>query len=148
MKHQLYRHFDCDGTLLYVGISMRALVRLASHKATSEWFGDISRVQIETFPSRQEAEEAERNAIETENPVFNLKGSVKPRAIFDEEANELLRTIAKVRREQPRNVDVMRICSALEELLIQEAELRAAHFDRKAYMREYMRQRRAAAKEP
>lgn len=143
MLHQLYRHFDADGTLLYVGMSMRALVRLASHRATSEWFRDISRVQIETFPSRWEAEEAERTAIETEYPIFNLKGAVKPRAIFDEEANELLRKIAKIRRDQPRNVDVMRLCSALEEFLIQDAEVRAAHFDRKSYMRDYMRKRRA-----
>src|SRR5438067_656371 len=38
---QLYRHFDADGTLLYVGISLSALQRLRGHRA-AEWIDRIT----------------------------------------------------------------------------------------------------------
>jgi hypothetical protein len=69
--HHLYRHFDEGGKLLYVGISVHAVSRLASHKQTSPWVWSVARMEIQTFPTRQEAEEAEREAIRTERPLFN-----------------------------------------------------------------------------
>ena len=35
---QLYRHFDCDGVLLYVGISLSTVARLCEHKHSSKWY--------------------------------------------------------------------------------------------------------------
>jgi hypothetical protein len=46
MEH-LYRHFDKDGTLLYVGISLSAINRLGQHKDNAHWFSSIKRVEIE-----------------------------------------------------------------------------------------------------
>lgn len=68
----LYRHFDADGKLLYVGVSLSAIRRLNDHKE-SHWFDDIARVHIEKFPDRQSVLEAERLAIHKENPLYNLK---------------------------------------------------------------------------
>jgi hypothetical protein len=68
----LYRHFDAEGRLLYVGISLSAVHRLAQHRA-SAWFASIATVTIETFPSRAGAAEAERLAIQTEGPLHNIK---------------------------------------------------------------------------
>jgi hypothetical protein len=80
MSHtHLYRHFDAEGVLLYVGISLSAVQRLASHASASHWFDRIATVTIETYPTRDDALEAERNAIITELPLFNLDG-VKRRA--------------------------------------------------------------------
>lgn len=68
---QLYRHFDKDDVLLYVGISLSALVRLNQHRITSDWFDQITTIRVETFSSRQEALKAERLAIQTERPFYN-----------------------------------------------------------------------------
>lgn len=74
----LYRHFDKEGTLLYVGISLSALNRLAQHAVHSGWYKEITRVEMEWFDTRETAMEAERNAIYNENPKHNLKGKRAP----------------------------------------------------------------------
>jgi hypothetical protein len=68
---QLYRHFDTEGRLLYVGISLSTVSRLSQHKDTSEWFAAISRVTVERFPTRKDALLAEAAAIATEAPSYN-----------------------------------------------------------------------------
>lgn len=72
--HQLYRHFDADGELLYVGISLSAVVRLAAHRSSSAWFNKIARIDIVSLPSRAAALSAEWSAIQTENPKHNISG--------------------------------------------------------------------------
>lgn len=69
----LYRHFDANGALLYIGVSLNALKRLSQHQNLSPWFASISNVTIETFETKQEALLAERHAIERENPKFNIE---------------------------------------------------------------------------
>ena len=69
----LYRHYDKDGTLLYVGISSNALRRLAEHRDNSAWFCDIHSVTIEHYETRQEVLEAEAKAIHLENPLHNVQ---------------------------------------------------------------------------
>lgn len=68
----LYRHFDCNGKLLYVGVSIDPIIRLKEHKGTSDWFREISSITIEWFPSRWLARRAEEDAILREAPTFNL----------------------------------------------------------------------------
>jgi hypothetical protein len=70
----LYRHFDSEGCLLYVGISLSAIARLAAHRVRSSWFNRIARVEIKRFPSREDAEAAELEAIRTEKPLHNIVG--------------------------------------------------------------------------
>jgi hypothetical protein len=67
---QLYRHYDREGALLYVGISLSAVGRLA----VSDWFKDIVRIEIESFPNRRAAIIAESKAIATEHPKHNVMG--------------------------------------------------------------------------
>lgn len=68
---QLYRHFDPERRLLYVGISNNHVNRLAAHRNDSAWFPLIKYVEIEHFDTRAQAEAAERHAIRTELPIFN-----------------------------------------------------------------------------
>ena len=68
----LYRHFANDGSLLYVGISLSWPSRTKSHASGSRWFDQVARVEIEQFPSREAALEAEREAIKRERPKFNI----------------------------------------------------------------------------
>ncbi len=68
----LYRHFDEWYNLLYVGIYLSTVQRLSQHKGQSHWFNSIQKITIEQFPSRHEALEAERSAIQKEEPLHNL----------------------------------------------------------------------------
>ena len=71
--YYLYRHFDKDGVLLYVGISISVIVRLSSHAASSLWFDNISKIEIEIekFNTKKEALYFEKIAIAKENPLHN-----------------------------------------------------------------------------
>jgi predicted GIY-YIG superfamily endonuclease len=73
LKHDLYRHFSADGTLLYIGDSLNSINRLTQHKQNADWFHDISRVEVEKFSNRNTALAAERRAIKTENPKHNIR---------------------------------------------------------------------------
>lgn len=72
MRTTLYRHWNANDDLLYVGISLSHTGRLAQHKRNSRWFYQISRVTLEHYDTREEALAAERHAIKTESPVFNV----------------------------------------------------------------------------
>jgi predicted GIY-YIG superfamily endonuclease len=76
MKYKLYRHYDRNETLLYVGISANVFARIAGHKSTSKWFDDIAKITIENYESYAEVLEAEASAILSEKPLYNIKNSV------------------------------------------------------------------------
>lgn len=67
----LYRHFDAEGQLLYVGISLSVVSRLAQHRDGSPWYDQIAMVTVERFPTRGDAHAAERAAIRAEKPRHN-----------------------------------------------------------------------------
>ncbi len=67
----LYRHFDAEGRLLYVGVSKNAAARFSQH-ADKPWFDEIANMTVERFPTRAEAEAAERAAIRAESPIHNI----------------------------------------------------------------------------
>jgi len=100
MRTSLYRHFDKDGTLLYVGISLSALNRLGQHADHSAWFKTISNVTIEHFDTREEALKAETLAIRQEKPLHNIQ---KTKEIYREERSQESRRdlTAKIVRFNP-----------------------------------------------
>jgi hypothetical protein len=69
----LYRHYDAQGVLLYVGsISLDIVNRLDAHrKKPDSWYRQISRILVENFATRIEARQAERAAILAEKPLYN-----------------------------------------------------------------------------
>jgi predicted GIY-YIG superfamily endonuclease len=94
----LYRHFDKDGALLYVGVSLSAVHRLAQHRDASHWYAEIASVKIERFTDRKEALTAERAAITAENPRHNLyRPSVKEvaRTRADDSRQDLVRRLVQ-----------------------------------------------------
>ena len=68
---KLYRHFDKEGRLLYVGICRDEARRLKQHKTESHWYKDIHRIAYEDFDSRRDVIRAERIAIREEGPLYN-----------------------------------------------------------------------------
>jgi predicted GIY-YIG superfamily endonuclease len=67
----LYRHYQPNGDLLYVGITLSVLERTDRHLQVAEWRETICLIVIEPFATREEALEAERVAIRNEFPKFN-----------------------------------------------------------------------------
>lgn len=74
MSTDLYRYFDKDSVLLYVGISFHAVVRAYQHKNNAHWWDRVATMSRSVHPSRKAAERAECEAISTENPIYNLRG--------------------------------------------------------------------------
>jgi hypothetical protein len=74
VDYALYRHFDAEGRLLYVGISENARVRTGSHAITKDWFLDVATTTYQRgFSSREELADAEYLAIKVEVPLWNLQ---------------------------------------------------------------------------
>ena len=71
----LYRAYDENDVLLYVGISDMPMVRLESHSFASRWVGFAARVTFERLATRELAAAAEVTAIREEKPVFNIRES-------------------------------------------------------------------------
>lgn len=67
----VYRHFDKDGKLLYVGQTQDEKNRRSQHKYHSFWFDDIARVTTEPYATRNAALSAEEKAITGEKPLYN-----------------------------------------------------------------------------
>ena len=76
----LYRWWDADDMLLYVGISDRLRNRTGSHVEGSSWMDFAARSAVERNPTRLDALDAERSAIETEHPLFNVQYNDAPEA--------------------------------------------------------------------
>lgn len=69
---ELYRHYNSDGDLLYIGISISTMLRLSGHRKDSAWFKEIETIKIERFSSRRAAFVAEEAAIKLEKPKYNI----------------------------------------------------------------------------
>lgn len=69
----LYRWYDIDGQLLYIGISYDAVRRSYEHQRQSPWFREVARSEVEHFSTRTAALEAEREAITRECPKYNTQ---------------------------------------------------------------------------
>jgi len=68
----LYRHYDSADWLLYIGISELPIARGVQHARDAEWVQWAVRIEAVWFDSREEAEAAERAAIISERPIFNI----------------------------------------------------------------------------
>lgn len=80
--HVLYRAYDENFALLYVGITANPGVRLRKHSEQKWWWGNVSQIQMQHFNSRDALEAAERKAIASESPVFNVQGNQGHRETF------------------------------------------------------------------
>lgn len=102
MKTALYRHFDADGQLLYVGISNDALRRLLQHKARAGWYQQIVRVDVQWLGSRELAIAAEADAIRRESPTWNIVhagNAFRDRAVAIAASNFAIEHLGSARRD-------------------------------------------------
>jgi len=75
-EHCLYRHFDEQGNVLYIGVSICVVARLYGHKKAS-WVHLISRIEVERFETRELALIEGTNAILKEQPIYNIAKKIK-----------------------------------------------------------------------
>ena len=68
----LYRFFDVDERLLYVGITSRGPNRWRNHEDSRAWWAQVARSTTEHFDAREDAIAAERAAIRNEQPIHNI----------------------------------------------------------------------------
>jgi energy-coupling factor transporter ATP-binding protein EcfA2 len=81
-QHALYRWFDTDGKLLYVGITNDMARRTTEHQ-DKPWWPEVASSQVEWFPSRKAVLAAEKAAIEAEHPLHNtIHNGRNPRRVL------------------------------------------------------------------
>lgn len=77
----VYRHWDKDGRLLYVGCTNNPHRRWNEHRTDSlQWVFEVVASQVTWYPTRDLALVAEWVAIDTEDPAHNVQSSLKTRA--------------------------------------------------------------------
>lgn len=68
----LYRFFDENDLLLYVGISGNPGRRFAQHAGDKPWWNQVALSTMEHYDDRESALRAERQAIRNECPQYNV----------------------------------------------------------------------------
>lgn len=70
--HALYRFYDRTSQLLYIGITRDPSSRWSQHRGDKPWWLEVRRIEIESLPDRATALKAERLAIQSEMPRYNV----------------------------------------------------------------------------
>ena len=73
----VYRHFNADGQLLYIGCSTDPMGRTKAHASSAPWFREVARIELQHFDSLSDALAAEAEAIRMERPLHNVKCKLK-----------------------------------------------------------------------
>ena len=69
--HYVYRLFDADRTLLYIGCTLDFPRRLADHRQKQPWRDRIAWWLFDYYPDQGSALIAEEEAIRAESPAYN-----------------------------------------------------------------------------
>lgn len=78
-EHLLYRLFDANDELLYVGRTNDLRRRFESHAEAQPWWPEVARSQVESLASFVALCQAERTAIVEERPKYNVVHNVAVR---------------------------------------------------------------------
>lgn len=70
-RYNLYRCFDAAGRLLYIGITRRGMNRAIDHHE-KPWWDEVATMTWQRFATRAEVMAAERDAIMSEAPAYNI----------------------------------------------------------------------------
>ena len=72
-KHDVYRVYDENRTLLYVGCSINGFERIKQHKHERQfWWKYACTVDILQYPDKTTARGVEAKAIAEEHPIWNI----------------------------------------------------------------------------
>lgn len=85
----LYRLFDRDGRLLYVGITGKPSGRWRQHSADKPWWDQVADRKLEWFDARPIAADAEVEAISSESPLYNGTTALDKHGLYRQIADAL-----------------------------------------------------------
>jgi predicted GIY-YIG superfamily endonuclease len=71
-RHYVYRLFDQDGRLIYIGCTYSPEARIKQHRTTMWWGDQITRVKITVHPNKPAAHAVELAAIHSDKPRWNI----------------------------------------------------------------------------
>ena len=72
--HFVYRVYDANDELLYVGVTVNVKQRMRLHKSNRvAWYGRMATVDTKEYPDKPSARLAEAKAINAEHPEFNVQ---------------------------------------------------------------------------
>lgn len=72
--HYVYRVYDADERLIYIGCTENLAGRLRAHRMNSWWSSQAARVVAKVYRDKRCGRAAELAAIKSENPRWNIKG--------------------------------------------------------------------------
>jgi excisionase family DNA binding protein len=72
-RFTLYRFYDAEGVLLYVGLTTQGGTRWLTHAKEKSWWLEVATIKVEHLDSLEELVAAELAAIRTEGPRYNVK---------------------------------------------------------------------------
>ena len=72
--HVVYKFYDADDRLLYIGISASLTARLNQHADDRSWFREVASARVEHVQGRQAALDRELELIRAEKPLYNVMG--------------------------------------------------------------------------
>jgi predicted GIY-YIG superfamily endonuclease len=84
-RHWVYRCFDGDGRLVYVGCTTNVPNRLEQHRTSSWWSPTVVKVTSKVYPDGETGRAAERDAIRSEVPRWNKSGKWAGRSKWTQE---------------------------------------------------------------
>lgn len=73
MSWFVYRQFDADGVLLYVGETGNPKQRQQNHRSSSAWGASIARTELVECENRDAARLLEAETIRSERPLYNSR---------------------------------------------------------------------------
>lgn len=71
-EHFVYRAFDADGQLLYIGCTLNPIKRLSEHRQHSAWHRYMKRLTFVGPYNYETARQVEYDAIEGERSLYNF----------------------------------------------------------------------------
>lgn len=78
-RFTVYRIYDGDGALLYVGASRWFAARMRAHEVKAEWWETVATVTVEHHQDEASMAKAEQAAIATEDPIHNRRAQPYPK---------------------------------------------------------------------
>lgn len=80
----VYRIFDAQGQLLYVGMSTNAFRRIVQHKADHQpWIPIADSIEVTRYRNRRSAAYMEALIINEESPTWNVQNESSSLAKYD-----------------------------------------------------------------
>ena len=72
-EHTVYRLYDNQQRLIYVGCTYDLIKRLKTHQKTAWWYPQIERIVTEAHPTHRQGLTAEARIRDTEHPRWNIE---------------------------------------------------------------------------